>query len=218
MLLLLLLLLAAPRPVPEVPAPRREARAEPREAEAPAPPAAVAAARSARLLALLADGEPTIEEVQRAAAGRARVDDGAMDSWERRARTAAWLPKLSLEFRHDERSTRVVGLSGNVESDYVRLNPGDQVAVRAAWDLDRLLFAPEELRVAWTTSHLVRRREEAVQRATRLYFERRRLRLELALSPPEGALERAEREIAIDAVSAELDALTGGILARGRAR
>ena len=56
-----------------------------------------------------------------------------------------------------------------------------------------------------------------MQRATRLYFERRRLRLELALSPPEGALERAEREIAIDAVSAELDALTGGILARGRA-
>jgi translation initiation factor IF-1 len=219
MLLLLLLLAAAPRPAPELrpdPGPRREAGADPRDAEATQPSTAVAAARSARLLALLADGEPTVEEVQRAAAARVRVDDGAMDSWERRARTSAWLPRLSLEYRHDERATRVVGLSGNVESDYVRLNPGDQVAVRAAWDLDRLVFAPEELRAAATAAQLVRRREEVVERATRLYFERRRLRLRLALSPPEGALERAEREIAIDAAGAELDALTGGLLSRGR--
>jgi hypothetical protein len=220
MLLLLLLLAAAPRPAPELrpdPAPHREARPEPREAEVTPPSTALAAARSARLLALLADGEPTVEEVQRAAAARVRVDDGAMDSWERRARAAAWLPRLSLEYRHDERATRVVGLNGNVESDYVRLSPGDQVAVRAAWDLDRLVFAPEELRAAATAAQLVRRREEVVERATRLYFERRRLRLRLALSPPDGTLERAEREIAVDAAGAELDALTGGLLSRGRA-
>jgi hypothetical protein len=220
MLLVLLLLAAAPRPAPEPrpdPAPRREARAEPREAEATPQSTAVAAARSARLLALLAEGEPTVEEVQRAAAAGVQVDDGATDSWGRRARTAAWLPRLSLEYRHDERDTRVVGLSGNVESDYLRQSPGDQVAVRAAWDLDRLVFAPEEPRAAAITALLARRREEVVERATRLYFERRRLRLRLALSPPDGAFERAEREIAIDAAGAELDALTGGLLSRGRA-
>lgn len=220
MLLLVLLLAAAPRPAPEPRtevAPRREARVEPRESEATPPPAAVAAARSARLLALLADGDPAVEEVQRAAAAQVRADAGALDSWERRARTAAWLPKLSLEYRHDERATRVVGLNGNVESDYVRFSPGDQLAVRAAWDLDRLVFAPDELRAAATASQLMRRREEAVERATRLYFERRRLRLRLALSPPDGALERTESEIAIDAVTAELDALTGGLFSRGRA-
>lgn len=218
MLLFLLLLSAAPRPAPERPdaLPRREVRTEPREADASPTLAAVAAARSARLLALLADGDPAVEEVQRAAAAHVRVDDRALDSWERRARTAAWLPRLSLEYRHDERATRVVGLNGNVESDYVRLSPGDQVAVRAAWDLDRLVFAPDELRAAATASQLVRRREEAVERATRLYFERRRQRLRLALSPPEGALDRAEREVDIDAVTAELDALTGGLFSRGR--
>jgi len=220
MLFLLLLLAAAPRPAPELrpdSAPHRETRAEPREPEATPPSTAVAAARSARLLALLAEGEPSVEEVQRAAAARVQVDDGATDSWGRRARTSAWLPRLSLEYRHDERATRVVGLSGNVESDYVRLSPGDQVAVRAAWDLDRLVFAPEELRAAATAALLARRREEVVEHATRLYFERTRLRLRLALSPPDSALERAEREIAIDAAGAELDALTGGLLSRGKA-
>jgi hypothetical protein len=110
----------------------------------------------------------------------------------------------------------VVGLSGNLETDYARLTPGDALGVRATWDLDALIFTPDELRAASAETGMLRRRDEAVQRATRLYFER--LRLLLLLAPPVAVAERAERELALEEATAELDALTGGLLSRGRAR
>lgn len=173
---------------------------------------------AARVLARIADGEPPIEEVQRAAAQRSGVDPALLDSWGGRVRTAAWLPRLSVEFRREEHSTRTVGLTGTVESDYVRVTPGSWFGVRAAWDLDSLLFTADELRAAETAARLRRRREEAVQRVTRLYFQRLRLRLLLVLSPPANALERAESELALETATAELDALTGGLYSRPRSR
>jgi hypothetical protein len=171
-----------------------------------------------RLLARVSEGEPTIEEVQREAAERTRVDREQLDAWGRRARAAAWLPRLSVEYRHELRSTRVVGLTGTLETDYLRLSPGDVLGVRASWDLDALIFTPDELKAAGAAAGMLRRREEAVQRATRLYFERRRLRLLLLLAPPSTAAERAERELELEAATAELDAVTGGLLSRPRAR
>jgi hypothetical protein len=56
-----------------------------------------------------------------------------------------------------------------------------------------------------------------VRRATAAYFERRRARLALLLAPPEGALARAEAELRIERLAAELDALTAGLLS-GRTR
>ncbi len=186
------------------------------------PPRPAAAAPSdpdvgaARALALLADGEPGVEEVQRAAAadpGAAAVAGAAG-----RARIAAVLPKLTAEYRRDDRSYRIVGLQGAGEVDYARQAPGSIFGVRATWDLDALVFSPGELRAAEAASELARRRDERVLRATRLYFERRRLRLELLLAPPADAAERAEREIRLEEVTAEIDALTGGLYRRGRAR
>jgi hypothetical protein len=48
-----------------------------------------------------------------------------------------------------------------------------------------------------------------VERATKLYYERLRLRLTLLSSPPEEPDARAAMEIDLEAVTAELHALTG---------
>ena len=69
---------------------------------------------------------------------------------------------------------------------------------------------------AWTASRLVDRREERVRRATRLYFQRRRLVAQLALDPPRDAVARADRENQIDELTAELDAVTGGLFSGRR--
>jgi hypothetical protein len=50
-----------------------------------------------------------------------------------------------------------------------------------------------------------------------LYYERRRERLALLVDPPAGTLERAEAELRVERLGAELDALTGGLLS-GRPR
>lgn len=179
----------------------------------PSPPGS-AGAEAAIALARVTEGEPGIAEVQRAAADGAGADEGQLRSWTARPRTSAWLPRLSVEGSRSERDTRVIGVTGTVESDYLRLSPTTQVGVRLTWELDRLLFAREEVGAAWTASRILDRREERVRRATKAFFLRRRLLLQLALDPPRDPLARAERENQVDEVTAELDGLTGGLLSR----
>jgi hypothetical protein len=123
-----------------------------------------------------------------------------------RSALSALLPRVTAEVRHDEQSNRVVGLQGSGEVDYLRLTPGTSVAVRATWDLARLVAPPEP----GAADH-ARRRDEAVRRATQLYYERRQLRVALLLAPPEDPVARADAELEIDRLGAELDALTGGL-------
>ena len=191
-------------------------------APAPAPPDPEALRRAAerdalRALAAAGAGEPAIEDVQDAAA---RVADRAVPEaagFARRARTSALLPRLTIEVRRDERSTRIVGLQTSGEVDYRNLSPGSAISITATWDLGKLLAARGELAASQAEADRARRRTEAVRRATVLYYERRRERLALLVDPPAGALERAEAELRVEKLGAELDALTGGILS-GRPR
>lgn len=202
MRLLLFLLLAAPPAAPTPPA---------------ADPAAVARVDGNRVLAVVAAADPPVAEVQRAAAQHDGVDPDRLRAWVARPRSAHWLPRLSIDASRTERDTRVVGVTGTVESDYLRVTPSTQLGVRLSWDLDQLVFSRDEPAAAWTASRLIDRREERVRRATRLYFQRRRLLVQLALDPPREALQRAERENQVDEITAELDELTGGLLS-GRRR
>ena len=181
-----------------------------------ADPVSAARAESQRVLVLVAAADPPIAEVQRAAAEHDGVDPERLRAWVARPRSAHWLPRLSVEASRTERDTRVVGVTGTVESDYLRLNPSTQYGIRLSWDLDQLVFSRDEPAAAWTASRLIDRREERVRRATRLYFQRRRLLVQLALDPPREAIQRAERENQVDEITAELDELTGGLLSGRR--
>lgn len=171
-----------------------------------------------RALAYLRSEGPPIAEVRLAAAREVERDPAPLATFARRARLAALLPRITAEGRYDERSYRVVGLQGSGEVDYLRLSPGRALAVRATWDLGAVVAAREELAAASAAAARLRRREEAVRRATELHHERRRALLQLLLAPPASALARAEAELALDRLTAELDALTGGLLSRGGRR
>jgi hypothetical protein len=187
------------------------AAAPARPPEGPGDPSADAL----RALARLAAGEPGAAEIQAAAARRAEavtVDPAAIPS---RGRLAALLPRVTAEVRHDEQSARTLGLQGAGEVDYVRFAPGTSVLVRVAWDLGALVAPPGEIATIAAAVERARRRDDAVRRATALYYERQRLRLALALEPPLTTLERAAAELEIDRVTADLDALTGGVYSGG---
>lgn len=170
-------------------------------------------AEALRALARASAGEPPIAEVQEAAARRA---GGTDDPELSRGRLAALLPRISIEVRRDQRSDRVAGLQGAGEVDYVRFAPGNAISVQATWELSRLVEPHPISEATRASSDRLRRRDEAVKRATELYFERRKLRLALLLDPPREVRSRAEAEISLDRLTAELDALTGGLFARGR--
>jgi hypothetical protein len=115
-----------------------------------------------RALAALAGGGPGIVEVQEAAARAADRAGGGPRELARRARLATLLPRLTVEYRLDDRSTRVVGLQGSGEVDYRRLAPGSGFALRATWDLGELVAARGELAAAAAERERARRRREAV--------------------------------------------------------
>jgi len=206
--LIALILLAAPRAAPVARLPAEPPLAEARAA-APAPDVP-------RLLARLAASDPPVEEVQEAAARRAALRPEEAESLRGRAGSAAWLPRLSAEAHWDERSQHVVGVTASSEVDYLRIAPGRSIAVRLSWNLDELLFNDAELRAAEGAAQAARRRLEAAEHATKLYFQRRRLVAALLLAPPESPVERAAAEVAVDQVTAELDAVTGGLFGRRR--
>jgi hypothetical protein len=166
-----------------------------------------------RLLARLAAGEPTVARVQAAAA--AAVEGAVPDptALAGRRRLAALLPRLSAEVRADQRTYRVTGLQGTSEVDYVRSSPGTTVSLQATWELADLWASRGEPSATTAALSRLRRREEAVRRATGLYYERRRLLALLALDPPSEPLARAEAELELERTTAELDAATGGLYA-----
>jgi hypothetical protein len=176
-------------------------------AEPPVVTARIGLARASR-------GDPRIAEVQ-AAAARCADAPASDDAGVARSRMAALLPRLTAELRFDDRSYRVTGLQGAGEVDYERQAPGWLAGVQATWELAALVSAPAERIDAKGLLDRARRREEAVRKATALYFERRRLRLTLELDPPAAALERAGAELELERLAAELDALTGGAFTGG---
>jgi hypothetical protein len=167
-----------------------------------------------RALAAVSAGEPGIAEVQEAAARHAERGAPDIEDFAGRSRLSALLPRLTAEYRREERSYRVVGLQGSSEVDYLRFNPGTAFIVSATWDLGTLVAARGEIAGAYASSSRAQRREAAVRRATALYFDRRRAMLALVLEPPSTALARAEAELAVDRLTAELDAWTDGLFGR----
>jgi hypothetical protein len=183
-----------------------------------APPPFLAAEREAlRALAALEGGEPGIGEVQEAAARAAAGAVGEARGFARRARLGALLPRVTAEIRREDHSSRVVGLQGSGEVDYLRLAPATSWAFRATRDLGELVAARGELQGAAAAGERAKRRADAVRRATALFYERRRAQAALLLAPPDAALDRAEAELEVERLGAELDALTDGLFS-GRRR
>jgi hypothetical protein len=166
-------------------------------------------------LTRITDGEPSIAEVQGAAARRAAAAV-PMAAGAARSRAAAFLPRLTAEYRNDQRSYRVAGLQGSGEVDYVRSSPGQVFLVRATWELSALLLPPGPAASPAGATERARRSDEAARRATELYYERRRLQLTLLVDAPPTPLGQAELEVELARLTAELDLLTGGLLARAR--
>jgi hypothetical protein len=128
---------------------------------------------------------PSLRATQDAALRRAGVDAAAAARWLRRARVAAALPTMSVQV--DQRMDRGWVLDREVgQADALRNDAGNQAVVRAkaTWELDRLIFAPDELRAARAAIDLADLRERVLVQVTALYFERQRLLVERELAPP----------------------------------
>jgi hypothetical protein len=182
----------------------------------PATVAAVPAPDPSRLLARLTMNEPSVVQVQAAAARHAEAATPDPAALARRRRLAALLPRVTAEVRHEERDYRVAGLQGSSEVDYLRSSPGTSMALHATWELGDLVAATGEAAASAAALARASRRDELVFKATALHFERRHRLLALLADPPPDPRARVEAELELARVTAELDALTDGLFAERR--
>ncbi len=201
-------------------------RATAGRAAAGAPSAAVPLA----WVAALRGPEP--RELQRAVLRALDLQSRSLRRRATRVRVRGWLPEVELRAGYGGARRRDLDLDETFSSGEARLfrdrdvsrSRDFDVVASLRWDLGDTVFHPEELDVSKETRELIELRDEILDEIHQLYFERRRVLVELALHVSAGAEgappawspalasdpETRRLALRIDELAAGLDAWTGG--------
>lgn len=155
--------------------------------------------------------EPTIREVQKAAAKNARVNPGVYDDWLLSSRLAYILPRnMRARARSTGNEKNDVRTNAGAISDLVSKDDQGQYELTIDWDLTRIVYNRDQILAARQVERIVNQREEILTTVNKLYFARRQLQVDMALNPSSSIDTIIKMELRIDAITADLDALTGG--------
>lgn len=159
------------------------------------------------------NNEPAIKEIQKAAIEYAEVHPDKIREWRNSANKKALLPNVS------------VGLDRYV-TDYWHWDSGtnpdtlqrgkDTVSwdVTMTWDMGELIWNTDQTSIDTRSKLMVELRGDIMSEVTRIYFERRRLQIDLLASPPKDLKISLEKELRLQELTADIDALTGGYLSK----
>lgn len=164
------------------------------------------------------EAEPSIQEVHRAALQFYNAEPETISSLRTRANLKYLLPDVNVRYRQSNNGVFID------KFDYLQGDPnrafaigkdssdGDvsELQLSGTWSLSRLLFNPEVLDV----SSLAALQEGVLKEVTRLYYTRRRLQIDLILNPPRDPSTQLSKEIRVQQVTANLNALTNNIFQR----
>jgi photosystem II stability/assembly factor-like uncharacterized protein len=149
-------------------------------------------------------GEPSIEDVQRAAIKYADVDINKIMNWRRQSRAKALCPDLSVSY-----DKTIYGSS----TGQMAIGPRDW-GLSLSWDVADLIWNSDETSIDSRSRLTVQLRQDVLDQVNRLYYERRRLKAELFFLPPKDEKEKMIKLLEIQEVTAGLDALTNGYFSK----
>ena len=106
---------------------------------------------------------------------------------------------------------------GTGDPDRFIMGPKDQSQDRYAtvsWNLADLIWNNDQTSIDSRSKLMVELRNDVLNEVTHLYFERRRLQIEILTVPMKDLPVNLEREIRLEELTANIDALTGGYLSK----
>ncbi|MCM8782291.1 MAG: YCF48-related protein [Candidatus Omnitrophica bacterium] len=159
------------------------------------------------------ESEPSIQEIQQAAIQYAEVHKEKIDEWRRCAKRKAILPTLSINtnryltdyYHWDSGPNPDVLQKGKDTTDW---------SVTVSWNLGDLIWSTDQTSIDVRSRLMVQLRDDILDEVTRLYFERRRLQLDLLTNPPKNIQTKLQKELKLQELTAGIDALTDGHLSK----
>lgn len=162
--------------------------------------------------------EPTIGEVREAAIQYAEVQPEKILKWRRAAAGRAWLPDVKIAYgknRDWQSSTYFYSTSSQkYKDDDVTKGKDKSWAISLNWELGDLIWNSAQTSIDTRSRLVVQLRNDVLSEVTRLYFERRRLMVEMLTSPADEIADEIENELRLQELTAGLDSMTGSYFSR----
>jgi len=155
--------------------------------------------------------EPSVRRVQEMAIRYTEVNPEKIKRWRQTAAYSAIMPKVTLGV--DCSASDTYEIYTNSTKSYFTIGPRDKTEgwdIKLTWDLADLIYNPEQTSIDVRSKLMVQLREDVLNDVTRLYYERRRLQVDLFTNPHMDLSEVTEKEIRLQELTAFIDALTGG--------
>lgn len=161
--------------------------------------------------------EPTARQIQEAAIRYNNLKNGKIKRWHRESRLAALLPNFSFG--------RDVSQGNNIDLDRASTNDPDQFIfgpddvdrgwdMDLSWDFSDFIWSSSQTSIDSREKLMVELRQDFLAETTRIYYERRRLQMEIILTPSATEWEHWERLNRLEELTSLLDAMTGGFLSK----
>lgn len=166
------------------------------------------------------DSEPSIQDVQQMAMQYTHTHRDQVEKWLWASKNSAWLPELKLRYYYQDQFGQDFDYA---DGGAIDLQQGDtdvrwQAYVEVRWRLDDLVMSSEQIRVISETQDVVKLRDKVLSEVTRVYFDRRRLQVDMLLNPTKDLEARVENQLRLMELTAEVDAYTGGAFSSAVAR
>ena len=161
--------------------------------------------------------EPAVGEVQHAAIQYAECSPEKIEAWRQAASRKAFFPTLSLNTSLNRDQNVDIDRGGTGDPDHFIIGPDEKNFDWSAglhWDLGDLIWNDAQTSIDTRSKLMVELRNDILSEVTHLYFERRRLQTELALSPASDTALQVEKRLRLEELTSQIDALTGGFFSK----
>ncbi len=161
----------------------------------------------------LFQNEPAIQAVQEAAIRYAEVHPSKIEGWRQAAAIKAFMPRVSVDTGLSADENVDLDRGGTNDPDKFIIGPQEKSydwSVGFNWDLGEIIWNNDQTSIDTRSRLMVELRDDVLNEVTHLYYERRRLQVEMALSSVRELPVQIEKELRLQELTAGIDALTGG--------